>query len=196
MCDGFGIAPDTFLNCLCVQPRFIEIYGSSRSVGTFVEGAALQEIYSILATIRGWIRTRYILLTQAFTKITYSGVHGALSSSQRLLRQARTPHRSINPVMASVWVFAKPPAGSSGQDALGLITIYPRPDEPISDPLQPYQPQPLFSHHLSIRPLSQIQRHSQPISIHDHRTILNQRSQHIQKNNRITVYPFTNSANG
>ena len=92
--------------------------------------------------------------------------------------------------MASVWVFAKPPAGSSGQDALGLITIYPRPDEPISDPLQPYQPQPLFSHHLSIRPLSQIQRHSQPISIHDHHTILNQRSQHIRKNNRITVYPF------
>ena len=113
MCDGFGIAPYTFLSCLCVQPRFIEIYGSSRSVGTFVEGAALQEIYSILATIRGWIRTRYILLTQAFTKITYSGVHGALSSSQRLLWQARTPHRSINPVMASIWVFAEPPAGNS-----------------------------------------------------------------------------------
>ena len=97
MCDGFGITPDTFLNCLCVQPRFIEIYGSSRSVGTFVESAALQEIYSILATIRRWVGTRYILLTQAFTKITYSGVHGALSSSQRLLRQARAPHRSINP---------------------------------------------------------------------------------------------------
>ena len=144
MCDGFGIAPDTFLNCLCVQSRFIEIYGSSGSVGTFVEGAALQEIYSILATIRGWVGTRYILLTQAFTKITYSGVHGALSISQRLLWQARTPHRSINPVMASVWVFAEPPAGSSGQDALGLITLYPRPDEPTSDPLQPYQPQPPY----------------------------------------------------
>ena len=51
MCDGFGIAPYTFLSCLCVQPRFIEIYGSSGSVGVFVEGAALQEIYSILATI-------------------------------------------------------------------------------------------------------------------------------------------------
>ena len=57
MCDGFGIAPYTFLNCLCVQYRFIEIYGSSESVGTFVEGAALQEIYSILATIKGWIGT-------------------------------------------------------------------------------------------------------------------------------------------
>lgn len=53
MCDGFGIAPYTFLSCLCVQPRFIDIYGSSGSVGVFVEDAALQEIYSILATIRG-----------------------------------------------------------------------------------------------------------------------------------------------
>lgn len=101
MCDGFGITPYTFLNCLCVQPRFIEIYGSSGSVGTFVEGAVLQEIYSILATIRRLVGTRYILLTQAFKKITYSGVHGALSSLQRLLRQACAPHRSINPVMAS-----------------------------------------------------------------------------------------------
>lgn len=57
MCDGFGITPYTFLVCLCVQPRFIEIYGSSGFVGIFVEGAALQEIYSILATIKGWIGT-------------------------------------------------------------------------------------------------------------------------------------------
>ena len=68
MCDGFGIAPYTFLSCLCVQPRFIDIYGSSGSVGTFVEGAALQEIYSILATIRGWIGTRYISLTHHVQK--------------------------------------------------------------------------------------------------------------------------------
>lgn len=136
MCDGFGIAPYTFLSCLCVQPRFIDIYGSSGSVGTFVEGAALQEIYSILATIRGWIRTRYILLTQAFTKITYSGVHGALSSSQRLLWQARTPHRSINPVMASYGYLLNPQqTDPANQDALGLITFYPRPDE-HSNPLQ------------------------------------------------------------
>ena len=89
-----------------------------------------------------------------------------------------------------------PRPAAPGQDALGLITIYPRPDEPISDPLQPYQLQPLFSHHLSIRPLSRLQRRSQPISVHAHRTILQQRSQHIQKNNRITVYPFTALANG
>ena len=55
MCDGFGIAPYTFLNCLCVQPRLIAIYGSPGSVGAFAEGAALQEIYSILAAIRGWM---------------------------------------------------------------------------------------------------------------------------------------------
>ena len=127
MYDGFGIAPDTFLNCLCVQPRFIEIYGSSRSVGTFVEGAALQEIYSILATIRRWVGTRYILLTQAFTKITYSGVHGALSSSQRLLRQARTPYRSINPDMASIYAWEKPPAGNSRPRRSGPNSYLPSP---------------------------------------------------------------------
>ena len=102
MCDGFEKHPYTFLSCLCVQPRFIEIYDSSGAVGAFVEGTALQEIYGILATIRGWVGTRYIWLTQAFTKITYSVVHGVLSCSQRLLRQARTPYRSINPDMASV----------------------------------------------------------------------------------------------
>lgn len=118
------------------------------------------------------------------------------SNSQRLLRQARTPHRSINPVTASYGYLLNPQPAAPGQDALGLITIYPRPDEPISNPLQPYQPQSLFSHHLSIRPLSKLQRHSQPISIHDHRTILNRRSQYIQKINRITVYPFTQSVTG
>ena len=189
MCDGFGIAPDTFLNCLCVQPRFIEIYGSSGSVGTFVEGAALQEIYSILATIRGWVGTRYILLTQAFTKITYSGVHGALSISQRLLWQARTPHRSINPVMASVWVFAEPPAGSSGQDALGLITLYPRPDElrsslllPITHHSQPPSIPPFFQ---GFDPAS-----TAAFPIQEHLTIRCGGCQHNHKINRITVYPF------
>ena len=55
MYDGFGIAPYTFLICLCVQLCFIEIYGSSDSVGFFVEEAALRKIYSIPATIRKWI---------------------------------------------------------------------------------------------------------------------------------------------
>lgn len=57
MYDGFGIAPYTFLICLCVQLCFIEIYGSSDSVGFFVEEAALRKIYSIPATIRKWIGT-------------------------------------------------------------------------------------------------------------------------------------------
>ena len=183
MCDGFGITPDTFLNCLCVQPRFIEIYGSSRSVGTFVEGAALQEIYSILATIRWWIGTRYILLTQAFTKITYSGVHGALSSSQRLLRQARTPHRSINPVMASYGYLLNPQPVISGQDALSLITIYPRPDE----------------HRILLQHSADADRSpaKNTLLTHPHTTINKRGSQqHTQKNNWITVYPFTHSVTG
>ena len=37
-----------------------------------------------------------------------------------------------------------PQPAAPGQDALGLITLYPRPDEPISDSLQPYQLQPPY----------------------------------------------------
>lgn len=73
MYDGFGSAPYTFLICLCVQFWFIEIYGSSDSVGTFVEGAALRKIYSIPATIRKWIGTWYVLLTGTFKRITHTG---------------------------------------------------------------------------------------------------------------------------
>lgn len=83
MCDGFGIAPYTFLSCLCVQPRFIEIYGSSGSVGTFVEGAALQEIYSILATIQKVGRDTMRFTYPGFQKDYSHGVHGVLSNSQK-----------------------------------------------------------------------------------------------------------------
>jgi len=54
---GLGLLPTLFLTCLCVQLCFIEIYGSSDSVGFFVEEAALRKIYSIPATIRKWIGT-------------------------------------------------------------------------------------------------------------------------------------------
>ena len=58
------------------------------------------------------------------------------SNSQRLLRQACTPHRSINPVMASYGYLLNPQqTDPANQDALGLITFYPRPDE-HSNPLQ------------------------------------------------------------
>ena len=52
MYDGLGIATYTILICLCVKLCYIEIYGSSDSVGFFVEEAALRKIYSIPATIR------------------------------------------------------------------------------------------------------------------------------------------------
>ena len=76
-----------------MQPRFIEIYGSSGSVGTFVEGAALQEIYSILATISRVGRDTM--------RITHMGSKVCFPIRKRLLRQARTPHRRIRPKMAS-----------------------------------------------------------------------------------------------
>ena len=145
MCDGFRIAPDTFLNCLCVQSRFIEIYGSSGSVGTFVEGAALQEIYSILATIRGWIGTWYISLTHHFQK-DYS-CWGPWCAFHFTKVTVASPHTTQG-VSTLSWLLygylLNPHPAAPGQDALGLITLYPRPDEPISDSLQPYQLQPPY----------------------------------------------------
>lgn len=92
--------------------------------------------YSTLATFSRWMENRCVLLTCAFTKITHSRVHDVLSNSQRLLRQACTPHRSINPVMASYGYLLNPQqTDPANQDALGLITFYPRPDE-HSNPLQ------------------------------------------------------------
>ena len=118
------------------------------------------------------------------------------SNSQRLLRQACTPHRSINPVMASIWVFAEPPAGSSRPRRSGPNHSLPSPRRAYLWSAATLPAAASISHRLPIRPLSQLQRRSQPISIQSHRTILKRRSQHILKNNRITVYPFTHSANG
>ena len=91
--------------------------------------------------------------------------------------------------MASVWVFAKPPAGSSGQDALGLITIYPRPDElhsslllPITHHSQPPSIPPFFQ---GFDPAS-----TAAFPIQEHLTIRCGGCQHNHEINRITVYPF------
>lgn len=73
------------------------------------------------------------LLTRAFKKITHSGVNGTLSSSQRLLRQAHAPHRGIRPVRLLISKLLNPRPIQRGRDALGLITIYPRPDEHFND---------------------------------------------------------------
>ena len=97
MCDGLGITPYTFLSCLCVQPRFIEIYGSSGSVGSFVEGAALRQIYSMTGCVQRVGRDTIRFTYHRFQKDYSLRVHDALSSSQRLLRQARAPHRCIKP---------------------------------------------------------------------------------------------------
>ena len=145
MCDGFGIAPYTFLNCLCVQPRFIQIYGSSESVGTFVEGAALQEIYSILATIRGWMRTRYISLTHHFQKDYLRWGPWCAFPIHKGYYGKPAHHTGVSTLSWLLYGYLlNPQPAAPGQDALGLITLYPRPDEPISDPLQLYQLQPPY----------------------------------------------------
>ena len=50
-----------------------------------------------------------------------------LSSSQRLLWQARTSHGCIKPGWLLISKLLNPQPGD--RDALGLITVYPRPDE-------------------------------------------------------------------
>ena len=131
MCDCFEIAPDTFLICLCVQLRFIILYGSSESVGPLCRvgcsPARLQSV-RLRSTVDGECDT--VLLTHAFTKITCNGVHDVLSNSQRLLRQPAHRIGSIAQKVALYWVFAEPLADDpSSQDALSLITFYTRSDE-------------------------------------------------------------------
>lgn len=70
-----------------------------------------------------------------------------------------------------------------GQDALGLITIYPRPDE----------------HRILLQHSADADRSpaKNTLLTHPHTTINKRGSQqHTQKNNWITVYPFTHSVTG
>ena len=118
-----------------------------------------------------------------FKRITHGGVHGALSNSQRLLRQARAPHRSINPKWLLISKLLNPRPAAPGQDALGLITIYPRPDE----------------HRILLQHSADADRSpaKNTLLTHPHTTINKRGSQqHTQKNNWITVYPFTHSVTG
>ena len=173
MCDKFGITPYTFLICLCVQPRFIEIYGSSGSVGSFVEGAALRQIYSMTGCVRKVGRDTIRFTYHRFQKDYSLRVHDALSSSQRLLRQARAPHRCIKPGWLLISKLLNPrPADPANQDALGLITVYPRPDEHfIIFAAAPAVATPSITAFLLGR-TPRLQRLSQPFSIKEHFTIL------------------------
>ncbi len=62
-----------------------------------------------------------------FQKDYSYGVNDVLSISQRLLWQARTSHGCIKPGWLLISKLLNPQLG--GRDALGLITVYPRPDE-------------------------------------------------------------------
>ena len=153
MCDGFGIAPDTFLCCLCVQPHFIEIYGSLGSVGTFVEGAALQEIYSILATIRRWIGTRCVLLTDTFKRITHAGSMVCFPVHKGYFGKPAHHRGASRLKWLLISKMLNPQPVISGQDALGLITIYPRPDEHSDPPQLPAIPDRSRSSSTSLLPV-------------------------------------------
>ena len=96
MCDGFGKTPYTFFLLMCAA-LFIEIYGSSGSVGSFVEGAALRQIYSMTGCVQRVGRDTIRFTYHRFQKDYSLRVHDALSNSQRLLRQARAPYRCIKP---------------------------------------------------------------------------------------------------
>ena len=89
-----------------------------------------------------------------------------------------------------------PQPTAPGQDALGLITIYPRPDEhsyllqlPASAG-RSHSIQPPF-YRRSRRSPSSRSAISITIFLHPHVTIEESGCQHTQKNNCIAVYPFT-----
>ena len=89
-----------------------------------------------------------------------------------------------------------PQPAAPGQDALGLITIYPRPDEHfIISAAAPAAAAPSITAFL-LGCTPRLQRLTQPFSVQEHLTILIGGCQHNLKTNRITVYPFTYSANG
>lgn len=125
---------------MCAAPIY-SFYGSWESVGPFVEGAALQEIYSILAAIWRWEGTRYVLLTHHVHKgYRWRGQWCAFSNSQKATAASQRITEVYHPSNGSyISKLLNPWPAAPGQDALGLITLYPRPDELSSFP-RPQQP--------------------------------------------------------
>lgn len=189
MYDGFGIAPYTFLICLCVQPRFIEIYGSSGSAVSFLEGATLRQIYSMPATIRMVYRDRYVVLTRTFKRITHTGSMVRLPFHKGYCGEP-THHIGVSNLSRLLYQqTAKPLTGSSRPRRSGPNYYLPSPRRAS-----------FFTSAAGHTPtaaaiyfpfLSRLQSASTAaFFIQEHLTIRNWQCQHITKINRITVYPF------
>ena len=112
-----------------MQPRLIALYGSPGSVGAFAEGAALQEIYSILTAIRGWMANDTFHLPTLSQRLLTMGSMVCFPVHKGYF--GKPAHHTG--VSALSWLLISkllnPQPAAPGQDALGLITIYPRPDE-------------------------------------------------------------------
>lgn len=114
-----GLLPTLFY-CLCVQPVSYNIYG--RSELSDFDG----EINSTALFTAAPHAFRYVLLTMRFHKITYAKVHNALFQFTKVT--------AASPCITQVYQTRITPDSivltpGESRNALGLIAVYPRPDE-------------------------------------------------------------------
>ena len=113
-----------FLSCLCVQPYLFP--RQLRFCRLLCRGSSSPARFTVWpATFIRWIGIRFTY--PHFQKDYSFGVNDVLSISQRLLWQARTSHGCIKPWWLLISKLLNPQPDD--RDALGLITVYPRPDE-------------------------------------------------------------------
>ena len=136
------------------------------------------------------------MLTSTFKRITHAGSMVRFPVHKGYYGKPAHHIGASNLKWLLISKLLNPQPAAPGQDALGLITIYPRPDEHfIISSAAPAAAAPSITTFLLGR-APRLQRLSRPFSVQEHLTILIGGCQLIQKTNRITVYPFTHSANG
>ena len=135
-----------------------------------------------------------------FKRITCGGVHGVLFQFTKVTTASPHTTQEYQPCHGFLWVFAKPPAGPFRPRRSGPNYYLPSPRRALKSAAAPgqRQPQPLYHSSFPSEPL--IDAEQQPknyLLSQSHLTIGQRRSQQdMQKNNRITVYPFTHSVTG
>lgn len=190
MYDGFGIAPYTFFNLLMCAALFYWDLRQFRFCRLLCRGSSSPEDLQYSGYYQKVDRNRYVLFTGTFKRITNTGSMMRFPVHKGYYGKP-THHTGVSYLK---WLLISklltPTGRSASQDALGLITIYPRPDElhsllllPITHHSQPPSIPPFFQ---GFDPAS-----TAAFPIQEHLTIRCGGCQHNHKINRITVYPFT-----
>ena len=184
----FGLLPTLFYTAYVCSPiysalRQLRICRPILEVGGSPEDLQYSGYYQKVD------RNRYVLFTGTFKRITNTGSMMRFPVHKGYYGKP-THHTGVSYLK---WLLISkllnPRPAAPGQDALGLITIYPRPDElrsslllPITHHSQPPSIPPFFQ---GFDPAS-----TAAFPIQEHLTIRCGGCQHNHKINRITVYPF------